>query len=746
MGWCECERRARPSVGRAPGLLGSFTIALIVVGFTLTWELATGSMVSAALAQVPSSETSVTFNRDIAPILFAHCAPCHHTGGPAPFSLLTFDEARGRATLIADVTRRRYMPPWKPEPGFGEFAGDRRLTDAQLEVIARWVALGTPEGDAAERPTPPRFPSGWQLGEPDLIVALPEYTLPAEGLDVFRNFVVPIPTSELQYVRGVEFNAGSTAIHHANIRLDYSRASRQLDEADPGPGYEGLILHSADYPDGHFLGWTPGQHAPLAPEGLAWHLAPEADFVVQLHMRPQGKPTPIAPRIGLYFTDTPPTELPVMLRLGRQNLDIAPGDTNHFSRDSYVLPVAARVEAVQPHSHYRAREVKAIAQLPNGRARPIIHIASWDFAWQDVYRFAEPFWLPAGTRISTEYLFDNSATNPRNPEQPPRRALWGFKSSDEMADVWLQVVTQTERDRVRLDSDIRQKMMTEDLVGIELQLTVTPANVPLRNDAALLHLELGHLPDAIRHFGVVADQAPESATAQFNLGSALERTGAVAEAVKHYEQALVLNPRYVAARVNLGAMRIRQGRLADAMREFETVLGSDPNNVGARNNLGRVLLNTGRTAEATPHLEAAVRLNPQHPDAQFNLAELYVLTGRVREAIVHHREALRLRPRWEPPLIGLSWIFSASADASLHNAAEAVRLATMAVASTRRENGAALDALAAAYARSGRFDEAVAAAEEALAILRRLRADDLAAQVERRLELYRGRGVYTAER
>ena len=691
-----------------------------------------------------AAHASVTFNRDIAPLLYQHCVSCHRPDGPAPFSLLTFDDVRKRASLVANVTRTRYMPPWKPEPGFGEFAGSRRLSDAHVALFSRWVAAGAPEGALVDRVAVPSFTPGWQLGQPDLIVALPEYTLPAEGLDVFRNFVVPIPVTARRYVRGVEFQAGAAAVHHANIRLDYSRASRQLDDADPGPGYEGLILHSADYPDGHFLGWTPGQFAPLAPKGLAWRLNPGADFVVQLHMRPTGKPESVAPRIGLYFTDDAPRLLPVMLRLGRQNLDIAAGDAGYLSRDWYILPVDARIEAVQPHSHYRARDVKAIAEVPDGATRPIIHIATWDFAWQDVYRVAEPFWLPAGTRISSEYLFDNSADNPRNPERPPKRAIWGFKSSDEMADVWIQVVTRTDADRERLLADFRMKMVAEDLVGVELQLTQTPNNLPLRNDAALLHLELGHTTEAIQHFAVVVQQSPDSAVAHYNLGTAIERTGAIAEPAMHYERAIALDPTYATAHVNLGTLRVRQGRLAEAVHEYEAALRTAPDDFAARNNLGRVLLSAGRPADAAPHLEAAVRLNPRHAEAQFNLAELYGMTGRATEAIAHHREALRLRPRWEPALIGLSWLLSSSADAGVRRPGEALQLAALANEITRQGNPLALDALAAAYARSGRFTEAVSAAADALALAQRGRAADLVMQIQHRVMLYRSRQPFTA--
>src|SRR5262249_22846752 len=231
-----------------------------------------------SVAQAVRAAGAISFNRDIAPILWARCASCHQPDGPAPFSLITFADAKAHARQIAEVTRRRYMPPWKPDAGSGPFVGDRRLTDREIDQLARWVATGTAEGDALDRRTPPQFDGGWQLGAPDAIVTLPEYTLRPDGGDVFRNFVAAIPVHDTRYVRGLEFLPGSRAVHHANIRIDRTPASRELDEADPQPGYEGLILKSADYPDGHFLGWTPGQTAPLAPPGRAWRLTGGTDF------------------------------------------------------------------------------------------------------------------------------------------------------------------------------------------------------------------------------------------------------------------------------------------------------------------------------------------------------------------------------------------------------------------------------------------------------------------------------------
>jgi len=352
-----------------------------------------------AVTQAPQ-RSAVTFSRDVAPILFQNCGICHHPGGPAPFSLLTYPDARQHATQIAAATKSRYMPPWKSQPGLVQFVGQRHLTNEEIGTIEKWVAGGTLEGEGA--PAAPEWTEGWQLGKPDLVVSLPQpYTLPAEGVDVSRVFVLPVPLNAMRYVKGLEFRPGnSRVVHHANIRIDRTRASRRLDEADPVPGYDGLILRSATFPDGYFLGWTPGQISPLLPKGLAWRLDSGADLVVEIHMQPSGRPEAVNPAIGLYFTDDPPARTPVMLRLGRQNIDIAPGDSHYVEEDSFVLPVDVDLQALQPHAHHRAREVTGLATFPDGTSRWLIKIDAWDFRWQHVYRLASPMFLPRGTTIS----------------------------------------------------------------------------------------------------------------------------------------------------------------------------------------------------------------------------------------------------------------------------------------------------------------------------------------------------------
>jgi tetratricopeptide (TPR) repeat protein len=693
------------------------------------------------IASAAKAQSAPTFTKDVAPIVWSRCVSCHHPDGDAPFSLTTYADVRRRAAQIATVVKARYMPPWKPAPGSGDFIGTRRLSDTDIATITQWVDAGAVEGNVADLPPLPAMHGGWQLGQPDLIIPLPAYTLRAEGIDTFRNFVLPVPTSARRYVRAFEFRPGNRAVHHANIRVDRTRASRALDEADPDPGYEGLILHSADYPDGHFLGWTPGQAAPIASPDLSWTLEPNSDLVIQLHMQPTGKPETVRAAIGLYFTDRAPARVPTMIRLGRQNLNIPAGAADFVETDSFVLPTAVEVHAVQPHSHYRARTVEATATLPDGSTRSLIRIDDWDFRWQDQYRYREPFWLPAGTRIDMRTTFDNSGANPRNPDRIPQRVSWGWRSSDEMGDVWLQVFSRTPADRDRLMRDVRRKTAAEDAIGGETLIARDPNYVSLRNDTALAYLELGQADAALRHFAVVTALQPSSAAAHYNEGVALEAAGRRVEALAKYRRAIALDPNYSPAHNNVGSIYASAGRLAEAIAAFRRAVETDRSNAEARNNLGGLLVGSA-TNEAIEHLRQALSTRPDYLEAHFNLGRALATAGDARGAIREYAAALGLQADWSPALINLAWLLSAHADRSIRNPQEAVRLAERAVVLTP-EDPAALDVLAAALAASGQFDNAVTAATKAQALARDNAA--LADDISRRLVLYRSRRPFIVD-
>jgi tetratricopeptide (TPR) repeat protein len=654
----------------------------------------------------------VTFTKDISPILFSHCTNCHRPDGNAQISLLTYDAVKRHATQIRTVTKSRYMPPWKPEAGYGTFVGERRLTDQQVQLIERWISDGLVEGDPSDLPPQPRWAPGWQLGEPDLVVTLPEYTLRSDGTDLFRNFVVPIPGAGTRYVSAVEFRPGNRAVHHADILVDSTPASRRLDEADPEPGYEGVISFSAHYPDGHSLGWTPGKVAALSPKGLAWRLEAGTDFVVQLHMQPTGKSEHVQPAIGLFFTKDAPTRTPSIVRLGRRNLDIAPGLADYRTNDSYVLPVDVEVQSIQPHAHYRARELRAWATLPDGTRRWLIVIRNWDFNWQDLYQYSEPFHLPAGTRLEMEYVFDNSAANPRNPDHPPKRVLWGFRTTDEMSDLFVQVMTRTELERERLDANFRGKGLAEDVVGLETEIKVNPDLSTLHNDAALIYLELGQADRAVGHFEAVSQLNPKSAVARYNLGVALKDAGRSAEAAQRYREALAIDPTYAAAHSALGS----------------------------------TLLTAGDTGKAIEQLQWALRLNPNDPETHLTLARSLVTTGKIQEGISHYQDGLRNRPDCVPCLEGLAWLLSVHWDPSVRQPADAVRLAGQAVELTHNSDAVALQVLAAAYGAAGRFDQAVHSAETAATLAAAGRMADLSEQLRQQLVLYRQNRPYVVPR
>src|SRR5579872_4938686 len=250
-------------------------------------------VLSAAINMAVAGAPDVTYNKQIAPILFQYCAPCHRPGESAPFSLLTYSDARKRASLIADVTRRRYMPPWLPEPGHGEFADERLLSTAQIDAIGKWASEGAPEGVAADFPGSPTFTPGWQVGAPDLVLSVSKpFAVPADGPDLFWNFVISPAIGQTRYVRAVEVRPGNArSVHHANLLLDRSASTRRQEKAT-GQGFPGMDLNietSTFDPDSHFLFWKPGGVPAVEPDGLAWRLDPGNLLVLNVHFHPTGK-------------------------------------------------------------------------------------------------------------------------------------------------------------------------------------------------------------------------------------------------------------------------------------------------------------------------------------------------------------------------------------------------------------------------------------------------------------------------
>ena len=671
-----------------------------------------GPLLVVALTAAASQRAAapVTFEQDVAPIIESRCLPCHRPGGDGPFSLATLDDVRRRVSMIATVTKSRYMPPWKPSPGAGEFRGSRRMTGGEIATIEKWIEGGMRAATGASARPSATATAEWEHGPPDLVLRLPSYILPAGGQDVFRNFVVAVPPGANRFVRGMHFRPGNRAVHHANIRVDMTPLSRHFDDADPQPGYEGIIAHSADFPDGQFLGWTPGQLAPVLSDDTSWELRGGSDLVVQLHLRPTGKSEEIAPVIGLYLGDRAPSSTPTMLRLSRQDVDVPAGATSHRVSDSFLLPVGVEVHAIQPHAHYRARSMEAWATLPDGSRRSLLRIDDWDINWQDRYAYVTPIRLPAGTRLSMAYVFDNSIGNPRNPDRPPARARWGWRSSDEMADVWIQVITASDADRAQLRRDISLKMLAEDTIGSEVLLEREPDHVNLRNDAAQIYLMLGQPAKALTHFERVRSLQPTNAAAAFNAGTALEALGRTVDAEMRYREALRMDANYSPAHNNLGAVLLRGGRLGEARAAFERAIASDPNNADAHANFGLTLI-AGAESD---------------------------------QALVQIREALRLKPELLPGLTPHVWLLAAHADPKVRRPAPALALAQQ-IERVSSNRAGALDVLAVSHAAMGEFELAIQIAGAAVSAAP-INPSDLRSAILERIALYRRGRAYILPR
>ena len=379
-----------------------------------------------------------TFDKDIAPIVFKNCAVCHRSGEVAPFSLLTYNDVSKRAKQIARVTGEKIMPPWKAEPGFGEFANDRHLTAQQISTFQQWAAAGEPEGDAVDLPATPKFPEGWTLGKPDIILEPDEdYTLGAEGGDLYRCFVIPTKLTEDHYISAIEVRPGNRkVVHHVIVHFDTTGRARELDAQDPGPGY--TSFGGVGFKSGGMIGgWAPGNFPSFLPEGIGRFMPKNADLVVQVHYHRSGKVETDRTKVALYFSKGPVDKRLRAFPLAKLSLRIPAGDSNYVVRAS--LPVKFDVTAyrVTPHMHLLGREMKLTATLPDGTLIPLVHVQNWDFNWQTGYDLKPPLHLPAGSRVDLEARYDNSSGNPLNPNNPPRLVTWGEQTTNEMCVAFL---------------------------------------------------------------------------------------------------------------------------------------------------------------------------------------------------------------------------------------------------------------------------------------------------------------------
>jgi peroxiredoxin len=419
------------------------------------------------IPELAPAAANPTYSKDVAPLLQKHCLECHRSGQVGPFSLETYEQARKRATDIAAVVEDRAMPPWKASPHFGlKFKDERILPAKEIATLVAWAERGAPEGNPADLPPPPQFSDEWVLGAPDLVVDIgADFAVPATGYDVFRCFVIPTHLDKDVYVTAAEYRPGNRrVVHHIWAYVDTSGKARERDQADPGPGYScfggpGEPVH------GDLGGWAPGIQPSTLPEGIGRSLPRGGDLIIQVHYHPSGKPETDRTKIGLYFARQPIRQTLHWLGAFNPGMELPPGESSIEIKAAWPIPVDLVGHAVIPHTHLLGRDITMFVKYSDGKEQDLVRIDDWDFNWQYSYFFEKPLDLPKGSVLNVVAHYDNTESNPRNPNKPPKLVKWGEATTDEMC-VGLIAVTKKGQDLTRPGEkddlrDIFRKQMEE---------------------------------------------------------------------------------------------------------------------------------------------------------------------------------------------------------------------------------------------------------------------------------------------
>lgn len=638
--------KLQQSIGSEPMIASILLTVCLTFGCTSHEDRTSSSDVGNAEAA-----RDVTFTRDIAPLVFDRCAPCHRPKGAAPFPLMSYDDIQKRLEQIVEVTDSGYMPPWLPKR-IHEFPlrGDRSLSDTQKALFVRWGEQGCPEGDPKDLPEAPIWPDGWPIGPPDLVVKMPTpYVRPAGDRDLWRNFVLPVPTDRPRYVQLVDFMPGNAqAIHHAVIGVDTTAQSRAMDSEDEEAGYnavrDGIVsLGSASSMVGdQFIGWLPGKIPDKDDFDQIWRMEPGSDLVLQLHLPAVGKDETIQSSIGLYFTDIPPKHITGSILLSGREIDIAPGVDDYVVEQAYRFPVPVVLTRIFPHAHYLCTEMYIYAKFPAGQEKLILHIPEWNFDWQDDYRYIEPIELPAGTEVRMHYRYNNTENNVRNPSIPPVRVVYGEDTKDSMADLLLFFNLRNRREEQVFRSDYLKFQFRLSYGRYKRAAARDPSDLLAHIRAGEAAILLGHQDEAKGYFERALEIDPDSADAHARVADILERERDIAGAIRELVRAIKLDAKNPHYRKQLGLILHRNGKLKQAAEQFTTYVELSPGDAEMYSHLGALNGMLGDLAASEKYLRMAIETDAKNVAAHVNLGKTLMDQGKRDAATVVLRRALEL--------------------------------------------------------------------------------------------------------
>jgi len=381
--------------------------------------IATGAF-GLLLAQpsVAAGQGTVTYAKDVAPIIYNNCVSCHRPTMFAPMSLMTYEETRPWARAIKQRVVKREMPPWTADAPHGVFKNDPRLSQKDVDTIAAWVDAGAPRGDDRDLPARPTFAEGWTIGKPDAIFTMTEeFKVPADGTIPYQYIRVPTHLTEDKWIQAIEFRPSNPAVVHHIIANAQPAGGAPNDERTPGRVGLGGI--------------TPNMPGETYEPGVARKLPANSEIILQMHYTTNGAATSDRTSIGVIYAKEPPKKALGGGMVMNVAFSIPPGADHHEVKGSQTLAQDTVLTHLMPHMHMRGKDMTYVATYPDGRTETLLSVPKYLFDWQIVYELAQPKVLPKGTRIDVTAHFDNSTKNAYNPD-PTQTVRWGDQTWEEM--------------------------------------------------------------------------------------------------------------------------------------------------------------------------------------------------------------------------------------------------------------------------------------------------------------------------
>jgi hypothetical protein len=403
------------------------------------------------LYAAPAS-AQVTFNKDVLPILQQKCQACHRPGEIGPMPLITYQGVRPWVRAIKAAVTSKRMPPWFADPGYGHFANEKRLSDAEIAMIAKWVDGGAPEGNEKDRPAPVTFRDGWNI-RPDLVFQLPKpLKIPAKGTVEYTYVAVSAPFKEDTWIAAGEIRPSDRAHVHHVIAMVRPKGSKWMSQAQlgaepwaPGPNRQAEMLRAnggdmSVLSSEFFVGYVPGMEAQRFDVDRSARLIPAgADIVLEVHYTTNGVESEDQTKVGLEIAPGPPERLFMSVAAAQPGLSIAPGDPNAEAKAVVKFGQPVDLVYMQPHMHLRGKDAMIEARYPDGKRETLLNVPRYDFNWQIVYYQKTPLRLPKGTELHLTGHWDNSAANKWNPD-PTAHVRWGDQSWQEMLSAPMGVI------------------------------------------------------------------------------------------------------------------------------------------------------------------------------------------------------------------------------------------------------------------------------------------------------------------